>query len=467
MKFAAKTLALAIGLAATSSLWAASYTYEAITDFTDTNAGEVPYYRHNSVNALAINAAIEANRNKLARATLVFEEATGTYDVTITSLGEIDGDGTFQFLVDGVVVGSAVNFPTTEDYSEQQHTFENINIPQGALIGVESTAVSNDTVPEGDGFAYARGRWTKLTIVDVEDTTTTPNIPVVDLSLNLSANSNSVTTATELTYSVVVENSSNDIATNPSVVVSLPAGLANIASDSCTETTTGTLLCDLAELNNNETSEFTITATTTTAGAISVMAEVNADQSDPDATNNSDSVEVVVTDAPTPPDNTVNLDLSLSADKQRVEVGESVTYSLTVTNVHQSNTATAPTLGVTLPDSLTFESSDICTADESAVICLTEELPPNASIETQFRVTTVTVDSYAQLLATASSDQPERITENNEAQLVTDITAVSYQTPAETTTASANKVSGGGVIATPSLLLLLLAGAFSARRHYS
>jgi len=66
----AKILPLVVGLFTSMTVWAETHTYEATIDFTDINAGAVPYYRHNGVNALAINAGIEAYRDEFARATV-------------------------------------------------------------------------------------------------------------------------------------------------------------------------------------------------------------------------------------------------------------------------------------------------------------------------------------------------------------------------------------------------------------
>ena len=150
------------------------YAYDAITDFPAINAGEVPYYKDTARNALAINAATVANRDKYARATVPFDGAAGVYDATITALGETDGECHYRFLVNGAVVGTAQNRPTATDYVPQDHVFPNVNIPAGATIAVESDDVSNGLVPEGTGFGYARGRWTTLSLTPASGATGDP-----------------------------------------------------------------------------------------------------------------------------------------------------------------------------------------------------------------------------------------------------------------------------------------------------
>ena len=487
MKFAVKVLASIAAIATFNPLWAATFTYEAITDFTDIDAGEVPYYRHIGVNALAINAAIEDFRDKFARATLEFEEDAGQYDVTITSLGETDGDGEFRFLVNGEVVGTSVNEPTDVDFSEQLHTFENISIPQGALIGVESIAVSNGLIPEGDAYAYARGRWTTLTISDVEEIIAVPDpVENVDLGLDLLVNNETPTAGEEISVGITVENFSDDTATTPVVTVTFAEGLGNLASDTCVESDNGSMICALVELSGFEATSFTITADALTSGNAAITAIVSTDQTDTEAANNSDSanveiqsVVIPVVEIPevvSPVDNTVDLALSLSADKERIEVGDNVAYTVTITNVHESNTATSPTASIALPASLQFEASSTCTANELSIICETEELPPGASAEVAFSAKAVSENSDSTILATASSAQTESFVANNETLIITEISRITPQNVATLTdqqaintstdvTGTASTKGGGGALQLPVWLLLMVTAILYSRRR--
>lgn len=135
---------------------------KATTDFATINGGAVPYYKDTTRGALAIDASNTAYRDKFASATAPFSGAAGTYTATILAMGETDGECSFRFLVNGTSVGTKQNGRVTGDYGIQQHSFANVTIPVGATIGVESNDVSNGLIPEGSGFAYARGRWTTL-----------------------------------------------------------------------------------------------------------------------------------------------------------------------------------------------------------------------------------------------------------------------------------------------------------------
>ncbi len=133
-------------------------------EFTDTEAGAVPYYFDPQREALAINAAIEDHREKFARASVVFKGPSGTYTVTINAMRETDGDCTYRLLVDGRVVRTATNDETEIDYALQKHRFAGVKIKSGASLSIESNAVTNGKIPESDGTAFARGRWTSVTV---------------------------------------------------------------------------------------------------------------------------------------------------------------------------------------------------------------------------------------------------------------------------------------------------------------
>jgi hypothetical protein len=66
--------------------------------------------------------------------------------------------------VNDQLIGTGTNGETESDYTLQEHRFTGVKIPIGAKISVESNAVTNGKISEGDGTAFARGRWTALTL---------------------------------------------------------------------------------------------------------------------------------------------------------------------------------------------------------------------------------------------------------------------------------------------------------------
>ena len=484
MKIIPKSIALLAALTASQILLADTFTYEALIDFTDIEAGEVPYIPHTQVNALQINAAKEEYRDKFARATLEFTEQAGLYDVTITTLGETDGEGEYRLLINGLMVGSVINEPTTVDFSPQLHTFNDIQIPANAVIGVESIAVSNGLIPEGGAYAFARGRWTTLALTSDDASSTPDPIQLTDLAIDVTVDQTTATVGDTLSYDIVVSNQSSDItATNPIITIAVPGGSTNLVHENCNEAEPLLLTCSLAELGPAAQFTTSVTATINDEGTNELQAGISADQPDPNVTNNTSSTATEVVPAVTTTSSTVDLSIDISADKSTVEIGDTITYTVTLENVHANNTATQPVAGILLPASLQYQVSDRCTANGQSVICNVEELAPGISTEVNIIALTVVSDSAAQVIASASSAHSEDIVSNNEAQIVSVINrtsaAVTSQPPATpnsadtqsglTTNTNTGNVSGGssggGGVVPVWLLLWLVACQLISRRR--
>jgi hypothetical protein len=420
--------------------------YDARSDFDSLNDGAAPYYKDRRQDALAIDASEEDYREVFARASTTFTGASGIYDVTITALGEEDGECEYRFLVDGVVVGTAVNQATDTDYELQQHTFTDISIPSGAEISVESNALTNGLIPEGNGTAYARGRWRTLTLES------TSLASAVDLSLEASANA--ATVNSDYTVSVTVTNNSNDeTATAPVVELTVPAETTVSHDGSCT-TDNGSLNCALAELSAGESRTLEFVANTNRADAVSFTGTVSADQPDNNTSNNTDSVNVTVTEAMAA---SVDLSLAVSSDTAVVNAGQSVAIAMTIQNESTENTATAPVAGAALPPGLTFATGNDCTADGQAVNCALPELTPGQRASVTFSATAVQPGDLT-LVASVSANEPESSAANNE--VLYNITVVENRANNGSTGDNGDNVnveaSGGGAMGQGAMLLLLL-----------
>ena len=144
------------------------FTYRAVDDFDDSDQAEVPYYVDKGNDALAINARKTSNRTGFARASLPFGEATGVYDATLTTLTEEDGESTYRMLVNGTVVGifrnPHIGAGSALDMAPHRTTFYGLQLVTGDTVSIESTAHTNGEIPEGDGTAWSRGRWSELEI---------------------------------------------------------------------------------------------------------------------------------------------------------------------------------------------------------------------------------------------------------------------------------------------------------------
>ena len=136
----------------------------ALRDFKFVTSGDfVAGYVDKGRKALAINAA--QHKDRFAAAEGSFNGNAGTYDLALVALTETDGESSYRVLVNGKQIGQAQNPETTEDYKVARHRFSGIELKTGDTIRVEFNTHSNGKIPEGDAFAFSRGRWRALRIV--------------------------------------------------------------------------------------------------------------------------------------------------------------------------------------------------------------------------------------------------------------------------------------------------------------
>lgn len=313
-------LALLMGGVKTSVSHADTLTYNAITDFPIIDAGVVPYYRDSPIrNALAVNAAVAEYRDKFARAEVVYDAQAGRFDMTIIGLAELDGAAVYNLLVNGEIVGTATNPPVATDYTPIRHTFEDIDVPSGAILAVESLANSNDTIPEGDGFAFARGRWTALELTSADAAPTPSNF--IDLSLSMTSNKQALIEGQQIIVTLNAGNSANSIvATAPLLRLDLPrTGLAFVSGTNCS-LTSQLIECALPELAAGQETSVNITLMATSVNpSVDLSARIRANQIDSFEVNNTASLNFVITEAPeaTTTDASTDADVNTPAESDQ------------------------------------------------------------------------------------------------------------------------------------------------------
>lgn len=288
-----------------SNAHADTFVFEATRDFPVIDAGEIPYYSESPGRAsLAINAAIEDYRNKFARATLRYEGESDFYDITLTGLAELDGEAQYRVLVNDVLVGTATNPEVETDYTPIRHTFEDIVVPNGATVAVESLANTNGKIPEGDGTAYARGRWTSLELDNGDAGTSAQDD--VDLVLSASMNRNTVGVGDVFTVSVDISNTEGSaVATSPELALTRPRAEVALASETtlpCQEVDND-IICELSEIAAGDTTRISVSLLALAASPTALLrASITADQVDIN-----------------PDDNTVILPLSINDTEEEVD----------------------------------------------------------------------------------------------------------------------------------------------------
>lgn len=149
---------------------------KAMTDFQFTPSGEVVAgYKDQRQNAMAVNAGV--HKDKFAAAEAKFDGEDGTYDLVLTTLAETDGESSYRVLVAGKKIGEVQNPETQKDYKPITHRFKNVALKAEDTIRVEFNSASNGKIPEGDAFAFARGRWRSLAIVSPGQSTKAASEP--------------------------------------------------------------------------------------------------------------------------------------------------------------------------------------------------------------------------------------------------------------------------------------------------
>jgi predicted esterase len=145
-----------------------TYVFSALTGFQDVDGGDVPYYEDKRNSALAIRANIVAHRNRFAAVARKFDGASGTYDVTITTLTEEDGESTYRILINGTVAGAFRNkhigAGSAMDMKPATHVWKSLQINNGDTLLIESNTATNGEIPEDGGTAWSRGRWRTIAL---------------------------------------------------------------------------------------------------------------------------------------------------------------------------------------------------------------------------------------------------------------------------------------------------------------
>ncbi|WP_075342028.1 T9SS type A sorting domain-containing protein [Tenacibaculum agarivorans] len=156
-------------------------TLDAINDFSNINvSGFAAGYRDVARDAVATKV-----KGGTAAAITTFIGETGTYNITLHTLTELDGESVYKIFINDDQVGEFTNPTTTVDFAPANYTFTEVDVTENSTIRVEYTSLTNEQVVEKKGFSYARARWTALDFKCVQDTRVTSMISKNVKSFNL------------------------------------------------------------------------------------------------------------------------------------------------------------------------------------------------------------------------------------------------------------------------------------------
>lgn len=235
-------------------------------------------------------------------------------------------------------------------------------------------------------------------------TTVTPVIAVADVSI-VKTVSQSFTAGTEGAYRFTVTNLGPSDAVGVAIADELPAGLTFVSSDGSCEANGQLVTCAVGTLASGAVAvvEIRVQASASLTGDVVNTAVVTSETTDPDLSNNTSTVTGTVAEV---------ADLSIVKTATEAKIGESITYTLEVTNAGPS-IARGVVVTDAVPASLTGvtaagEGWNCVVGDGGVVTCQLPELAVGATASVTVTAT-VSAAAYPSVenTATVTSATPE------------------------------------------------------------
>ncbi len=244
---------------------------------------------------------------------------------------------------------------------------------------------------------------------DDQDAAVVTPTPVADLELSKSVDSATPFRGSTVTFTISVVNNGPSSTSGVSVTDVLPPGLSYVsyaASQGTFDVVTG--VWTVGSLTSGQSESMTIDATVDTDTPVTNSAEVSsATENDPDSTpgNNAPSEDdqdsVIVTPVPL-----VDLSLSKTVDTAAPQIGDTATFSVTVSNAGPSD-ATGVEVTDLLPTGVTYASDAPTqgTYDDATGVWIVGDLAIGQSETLDITVTVVTDQAVTNLAEVTAADQ--------------------------------------------------------------
>jgi hypothetical protein len=126
-----------------------------------------PAYIDTNTQSLAIDAV--HYKDVFSSASYQYLGKSGIFKVELTALTELDGESQYQLSVNKNAYTLKTNPSTSVDYAPFVHQWNNVQINKGDILQVAFSSTTNGLIPEGDITAFSRGRWTKVTLICIEN----------------------------------------------------------------------------------------------------------------------------------------------------------------------------------------------------------------------------------------------------------------------------------------------------------
>jgi hypothetical protein len=116
-----------------------------------------------ALHGLAVNP--RQHRDRFAAAELVFAGPAGTYRLELLAVAEEDGESVYRLAVNGALLAARANPPSAAKRTPVVHQWNGVKLRPGDRLAVHFAGRSNGRIPEGDSFAWSRGRWRTLSAI--------------------------------------------------------------------------------------------------------------------------------------------------------------------------------------------------------------------------------------------------------------------------------------------------------------
>jgi uncharacterized repeat protein (TIGR01451 family) len=207
-----------------------------------------------------------------------------------------------------------------------------------------------------------------------------------------------------------VTNNGPEDATGVTVTDTLPPTVTFVSASAGCNEASGTVTCNIGNLDAGTNVSVQIDVTTTLEGIISNTATVTGNETDPFPGNNSDTEDTVVV----PPSADLALTKTDSADP--VDIGVNFSYTIQVTN-NGPEDATGVTVTDTLPGTVTFVSASAgCTEASGTVTCVIGNLAASGSTSVQIDVTPTAAGTITNTASVTASQEDSDSTNNSDSE---------------------------------------------------
>jgi uncharacterized repeat protein (TIGR01451 family) len=193
-------------------------------------------------------------------------------------------------------------------------------------------AFGQGTAPTGDSFftapANGEASTTILRANGINHDVKASRGPCADIAITKTDNQTEAALGAELTYTLTVTNNGLGAANDVIVTDNLPAGLTFLSADPApTSASGGALIFALGTVPGGGSATLTIRARADQTGEITNTARVSQASEPPDTNPGNNTASDTTMILPPP-----SLELSVSADRGRAGIGETITYNYVVTN---------------------------------------------------------------------------------------------------------------------------------------